>query len=133
MIERMYKYSLQYFKKLFSFNIEESEKNDDVVIRVGTIVSVCTEEIFFNICRGLFEKDKILFAFMIPSSVMRHQGEIKTENWNFFVSGSGCLDPGKIEPYPGGPWLDFTRWVELVELDKQTETFRGLQKSLVDK
>ena len=130
-IERMYQYSLQYFKKLFRFNIEESEKNDDVPTRVGIIIKVCTEEIFFNICRGLFEKDKILFAFMITSQVLKHAGEIRPDNWNFFVMGSGILDASVVDPYPGGVWMDFTRWVELCELDRQSETFRGLKDSII--
>jgi dynein heavy chain len=132
MIERMYQYSLQYFKNLFKFNIEESEKSDDVAKRVETIINVCTEEIFFNICRGLFEKDKMLFAYMITAMVMRHSKSILDANWSFFVSGSGCLDTSKIDPYPGGVWMDFNRWVEICELDRQSETFRGLSKMIID-
>lgn len=132
MIERMYQYSLQYFKKLFKFNIEESEKNEDVDIRVKTIIDVCTEEIFFNICRGLFEKDKVLFAFMITSQVLKHSGEIAADNWNFFVSGSGILDTSTVQPYPGGVWMDFNRWVELSELERQSETFKGLTKAMIE-
>jgi len=102
-----------------------------VPTRVGIIIKVCTEEIFFNICRGLFEKDKILFAFMITSQVLKHAGEIRPDNWNFFVMGSGILDASVVDPYPGGVWMDFTRWVELCELDRQSETFRGLKDSII--
>jgi len=133
MIERMYQYSLQYFKQLFKFNIEESEKNDDVEARVRTIIDVCTEEIFFNICRGLFEKDKLLFAFMIAANVLRHDKKIQEENWSFFVMGSGVMDSSHIEDYPGGLWMDRTRWVEINELDSRTEIFRGLAKSVIEK
>lgn len=31
---------------------------------------------FTNICRGLFEKDKMLYAFMIAIGVLRRAGEV---------------------------------------------------------
>jgi len=130
MIERMYQYSLQYFKQLFKFNIEESEKNDDVPTRVATIIKVCTQEIFLNICRGLFEKDKLLFSFMITANVLRQQGEIKEDEWSFFISGSGVIDSDTI-PYPGGLWMDMARWSEINQLDKGIRVFQGLAQSII--
>ncbi|KAE9216083.1 Dynein heavy chain 6, axonemal [Phytophthora fragariae] len=33
-----------------------------------------TMSMFVNVCRGLFEKDKIIYAFMIASSILLHRG-----------------------------------------------------------
>lgn len=40
--------------------------------------------IFLNICRGLFEKDKLLFAFMVASKLQLKQKLISNKQWNFF-------------------------------------------------
>lgn len=32
---------------------------------------------FINICRGLFEKDKMLYAFMIAVGILRQAGEVR--------------------------------------------------------
>jgi dynein heavy chain len=47
-----------------------------------------TESFFINICRGLFEKDKLLYAFLNASSILRRSGEIGVDEWNFFLRGS---------------------------------------------
>jgi dynein heavy chain len=131
-IDYMYQYSLQYFSKLFAFNIQNSEANADVAIRVETIINVCTVEIFLNICRGLFEKDKILFAAVIAFSVMRNSGEIAPSEWGYFISGSGLLDFSSIPEWPGGNWLLHKTWVELYTLANRPgcEAFKGIDESL---
>lgn len=47
-----------------------------------------TESFFINICRGLFEKDKLLYAFLNASSILRRSGAISIDEWNFFLRGS---------------------------------------------
>ena len=47
------------------------------------------EFLFF---RGLFEKDKLVFSFMLCIEIMRNAGDISLEEWNFFLRGSAGLD-----------------------------------------
>ena len=42
--------------------------------------------------RGLFEKDKLVFSFMLCGEIMRQRGDISDNEWNFFLRGSGSLD-----------------------------------------
>ena len=42
--------------------------------------------------RGLFEKDKLVFSFMLCGEIMRQRDEISDAEWNFFLRGSGSLD-----------------------------------------
>lgn len=42
--------------------------------------------------RGLFEKDKLVFSFMLCGEIMRQRGDISDSEWNFFLRGSGSLD-----------------------------------------
>ena len=68
-IDPMYQYSLKYVKNLFVDAIQHSEKNDDLEKRLETLFSVITMNIYNNICRGLFEAHKLIFSFLICTSI----------------------------------------------------------------
>ena len=54
--------------------------------------------------RGLFERDKIVFSFMLCAQIMRGERKISDVEWNFFLRGSSSMDreyPNK----PDAPWL----------------------------
>lgn len=38
--------------------------------------------------RGLFEKDKLVFSFMMCVEIMRNAGDITVPEWNFFLRGA---------------------------------------------
>lgn len=41
---------------------------------------------------GLFEKDKLVFSFMLCSEIMRTAGDIDMDEWNFFLRGAAGMD-----------------------------------------
>jgi len=41
---------------------------------------------------GLFEKDKLVFSFMLCSEIMRTAGNIDLGEWNFFLRGSAGME-----------------------------------------
>jgi dynein heavy chain len=43
--------------------------------------------IFTNVTRGLFEKDKITFSFLIATGILREQKKIDEVIWNVFLRG----------------------------------------------
>ena len=42
---------------------------------------------FTNVNRGLFEKDKIIFSFLIATSILREKHKIDETIWNLFLRG----------------------------------------------
>lgn len=97
MIDPMYQYSLAYYAAMFQRCIADSEKSTDLGTRLKSIVDYATMVIYENICRGLFEKDKILFSAAICFQVLRNAGEISDVEWNLFVRGAGVVDR-KLQP-----------------------------------
>ena len=48
--------------------------------------------IFITIFRGLFEKDKLVFSFMLCVDIMKTAGRIRPEEWNYFLRGVAGMD-----------------------------------------
>ena len=42
--------------------------------------------------RGLFEKDKLVFSFMLCAEIMTTAGLITDLEWNFFLRGAAGMD-----------------------------------------
>lgn len=68
--------------------------------RLKVLINDVTESFYTNICRGLFEKDKLLFSFMIASKIQLTAGKINAKEWNFFLRGSLSEVEFNIEEMP---------------------------------
>ena len=73
--------------KLFKRRLEVTEKREKVTDRINLLINDITESFYLNICRGLFEKDKLLYSFMIASKIMLYDGLINELEWNFYLRG----------------------------------------------
>ena len=88
LIDPMYQYSLEFFMKLFKIRLDKSEMSEDLQKRLEILIDDVTKNFYESICRGLFEKDKLLYSFLITSSVLRRDSKISNIEWNFFLRGS---------------------------------------------
>ena len=101
-IDPMYQYSLSYYNILFRRCINDSDKSKDLDVRLKNIIDYSTLIIYQNICRGLFEKDKLLFSSSICFQILRLEKQIHDIEWNLFIRGPGAVDKTKqpINPHP---------------------------------
>lgn len=92
LVDPMYQYSLEYFKKLFNRCIDDSEKSSKLQRRLDILIKYQTEIVFINICRGLFERHKLMFAFLICAQIMLQRGDIQRLEWMLLLKGVGIVD-----------------------------------------
>ena len=51
------------------------------------MIDKITRMIYTNVSRGLFEKDKIIYSFLISTSILRNEGQIDEAIWNILLRG----------------------------------------------
>lgn len=126
-IEPMYQYSLVWFINLYVQSIAKSEKSEDLGERIKNITKHFTISIYNNVCRSLFEKDKLLFSFLLTIGIMKGKDQIDDEVWRFLLTGGVALD--NPHPNPAPDWLSDKSWAELVRASSLTH-LHGLMEHI---
>lgn len=129
-IDPMYQYSLDYFTKLFQLRLKNSEHPPELQSRLDVLVSDITMSFFNNICRGLFEKDKLLFAFTIAVKIQMGDGKISAKEWDFFLRGPSVEASQKVDPPVFLSDADAIRtWKMVLGLEDLHHNFTGIIQS----
>ena len=102
-INDMYQNSLQFVKKLFNIAIDQSEQHNELPVRLSFLIETITKVIFTNISRGLFERDKSIFSFLICTSIDRNSNVIKPMGWNIVLRGAQPLSDEQESKKPPNP------------------------------
>jgi dynein heavy chain len=114
-IDPMYQYSLSWFIDLFVNAIAQSAKAANLKRRFKNLESYFTYSLYCNVCRSLFEKDKLLFSFLLCSSILRNFKELDEEEFRFLMTGGLAVgDPP--EPNPNPLLLSNKSWSEIHKL-----------------
>lgn len=59
----------------------------DIEERVKTINEYFTFSLYCNVCRSLFEKNKLHFAFLLTIRILMNAGKINPDEWRHFLAG----------------------------------------------
>ncbi|KAK3925188.1 Dynein heavy chain 7, axonemal [Frankliniella fusca] len=127
-IDPMYQYSLAWFINIYITSIETANKSRDLERRLAFLTDTFTYNLYCNVCRSLFEKDKLLFSFILCTTVMLARRRLTKQELNFFLTGGvGLENPA---PNPGKPWLPDKAWDEVCRVD-EVPGFAGFRQAFV--
>ncbi|GBP05920.1 Dynein heavy chain 7, axonemal [Eumeta japonica] len=96
-IDPMYQYSLGWFEALFTATIDNAEKVEDIPQRLEILRNHFTYSLYNNICRSLFEKDKLVFSLLLVVTIMVAEGELEQQSVMFLLAGA---TPRQVPPNP---------------------------------
>jgi dynein heavy chain len=113
----MYQYSLSWFIDLFISAIAQSPKSSVIKRRIKNLETYFTYSLYSNICRSLFEKDKLLFSFLLCCSILRnHQDLDELELMHLLTGGIGTAQ--NLVPNPDQLLFSEKSWGELEKLSQ---------------
>nr|KAG5708500.1 hypothetical protein BaRGS_026227 [Batillaria attramentaria] len=132
-IDPMYQYSLTWFVNLFIMSIHDSNKSKILDRRLRYLSDHFTYNLYCNVCRSLFEKDKLLFSFILCANILLARGDLDQQEFMFFLTGGIGLENKRKNPAP--KWLLDKSWDELCRMSdlKAYKKFRDHFEKNVDK
>ncbi|XP_013988847.1 dynein axonemal heavy chain 1 isoform X2 [Salmo salar] len=124
-VDPMYQYSLEWFLGIFMSGIANSERADTVEQRIININEFFTFSLYSNVCRSLFEKHKLMFAFLLCARIMMNENKIDMSEWRYLLAGGM---PQQQLSNPAVRWLSERAWQDILGLSA-LPTFNSLADS----
>jgi dynein heavy chain len=130
-LEPMYEYSIEWFYMLFQRGLDQAGRARELHDRIKNLILKFREILFQNTCLSLFEKDKLLFSFMMAVKVKYDEG-MNAHEWRFLLTAiSGVSDDsGKVpiaNPLPSV--IEPQMWTSVRELS-HLPNFENLPKQI---
>lgn len=116
--------------QIFNNVIETSEKDPHLSIRLNTLYKEITLAVYTNISRGLFERHKLVFSFMLCIAIFQDKGEIDASQWNFLLRGPVGTTKTDLPKKPDYPMITDAMWHAAHYLSSNYESFAGLPGDL---
>ena len=100
----MYQYSLDWFIDLFIRAIADSEPAADLAQRMDNLNAYFQYFLYRNVCRSLFEKDKLVFSLLLCVPLLQGYDKLDAAEWRFLLTGGILLGELKHKN-PAPEWL----------------------------
>jgi dynein heavy chain len=113
----MYQYSLEWYINLFLLAVSRSKTGENLDDRVISIIETFTVTLYQTVCRTLFEKDKMLFSFLLTKTVMLALNKIDPIELRYFLAGNTAVEISEPNPIANGTgWLKDAAWKDILGL-----------------
>ena len=140
-VDPMYQYSLPWFVNLFIRSIRDSRsaaaaaaatapdgsggrsdstsQQADMTARLKQIGDHFTLSLYSNVCHSLFEKDKLMFSFLLATRIMLSRDQLPLAEYDFLLTGTAPASAAHTADIPAKPdkaWITERMWAELSTL-----------------
>ena len=112
-IDPMYQYSLDWFIDLFIRAIADSEPDSDLEKRMDNLNVYFQYFLYRNVCRSLFEKDKLVFSLLLCSSIQFGYDQMDQTEWRYLLTGGIVLNADSMAKNPAPDWLTDKQWLDI--------------------
>lgn len=126
-LEPMYQFSLDWFIELYQAAINEEPKVKET--RVNDIINIFTRLLFNRVAPSLFEKDKLLFAFLIFIKTLQCEDLTTDAHVRKLFVGCNATIPKTINTLPG--IFSDKQWAQFEELEESFPVFKDLAQNLL--
>ena len=126
-VEPMYQYSLEWYTDIFKASLREISATQ-LLERIKQIQYTFTEFLYDAICRSLFVKDKLLFAFLMCVKIMQGDERVDPEELRFLLTGG--VKSEMEQQNPAADWLSDKQWISILELSG-LKAFEGFSEDFV--
>lgn len=99
--------------------------------RGGELNAHFTYSLYLNVCRSLFERHKLMFAFLLAVKVRQAAGDVDSHEWRFLLAGPTAAADASAPVNPAPEWLTDKAWSELQAL-AYLPAFKGLLQHVKD-
>lgn len=135
-INPLYQYSLQWYMNLFVQSIESANKSKDLSRRLKFLMDAITINLYNNVCRSIFEKDKLLFSFLLTCKIMISCNQLQHRLFIYFLKGNDEDEHVKNEESEGVgkcpvEWMPEEMWKRVAELE-DIEEFKDISKDILE-
>ncbi|CRK98972.1 CLUMA_CG011958, isoform A [Clunio marinus] len=122
-VDPMYQFSLSWYINLFIFSIENANKSKEIMKRLKFLIDAITINLYNNVCRSLFEKDKLLFSFILTTKIMISNQQMTLTDLDFLFTSKYSVDMDKFTN-PDPSWITEKIWWSIARLS-QLKGFKG--------
>lgn len=113
-IDPMYQYSLDWYIKLYEQSIDLAEKSKVLEERLKNLNDCFTYLLYKNVCRSLFEKDKLLFSFLLTTKILIGRKLLDSSELRFLLQGNTGFTSEEPNPYLS--WLPDKSWNDILAM-----------------
>lgn len=131
-VDVMYQYSLTWFLQLFrlalaGFRRKESSEEPgaepiDTPVEIDYLAEYFTRLLYSSVCRSLFEKDKLLFSFLLAATLAQARGALSSTDYELLVQPSDGLEGSRQQALLNefSSWLPDARWAALCQMARKS-------------
>ncbi|KAL7675821.1 hypothetical protein ACOME3_002085 [Neoechinorhynchus agilis] len=118
-IHSMYQFSLDAYHHLVESAIQNSNKSDNPIERIGYITNTLMTTFYRFASNCLFQEHRLLLSFHMSVKLMQGANLMDSEEYGFFVQGSSKQKNIRMETLPSNMfklWLSDQQWAEICAL-----------------